>query len=136
LSIGYHKERGTYIAEEEKPVWLILSVSIMSASQRFVQDMPPPGGFKKINAVRYIPKKGFSSLTLLGLATGITAYGLFTYIVKMKAKNEITHARAIDRGKFIPAIQEFVVEEREKKQKRIKDQIQRDVELLKSQVTK
>mmetsp|Transcript_14639 Transcript_14639/g.16751 ORF Transcript_14639/g.16751 Transcript_14639/m.16751 type:complete len:130 (-) Transcript_14639:149-538(-) len=44
----------------------------------YVQDMPPPGGFRKIDVSRKFPVRGLKGYQIWGAAVAVVAYGFWT----------------------------------------------------------
>ena len=65
------------------------------------QDMPPQGGFASFSFHRNLPKKGFSSLTILAGATAISVIGMGQWITAQKKINQERLARIEERHLFL-----------------------------------
>ncbi len=51
------------------------------------QEVAPPGGFPNVRVTRFLPKKGFTGLQILTMASVITLAGMWKYgqeITKVK----------------------------------------------------
>lgn len=97
----------------------------------FHQDVAPAGGFPPIKIGRYLPKKGFSSITLLAITTGIIGYGLTKYIVKQREENVLRRARQEERTAFIPKLNEYVEARKQFQREAVQRTIQADIEAAK-----
>jgi NADH dehydrogenase (ubiquinone) 1 alpha subcomplex subunit 13 len=66
-------------------------------ASKFRQDMPPPGGYGRIEWAKKIPKKGLSGYSIFGIFFGITGVAWAGYVyecmLKKKWRIEMTDAR-------------------------------------------
>ena len=87
------------------PLPLLLSLFPLSPSplmSTYRQDMPPKGGFAPIHHIPDVKRKGFSNITLLGIASGLILYGITKYIVIQKAeKYTQQHTQRGDEGESV-----------------------------------
>ena len=51
----------------------------------YKQDMPPPGGYPKLNFAQNLPKRGITGITLMATGLGVMAFG-FYFVIKGNQK--------------------------------------------------
>ncbi|KNE66686.1 hypothetical protein AMAG_11186 [Allomyces macrogynus ATCC 38327] len=78
----------------------------MSAPQQpYVQDMPPQGGFARVQYKRNIPARGPSGAALFAGLTALVAYGWYWNIQGIRERREIRREQTWARIHLVPMLQ-------------------------------
>ena len=85
------------------------------------QDMPPPGGFARIQYRRNLPQRGPSGLAIFSFFTATTIYGFYKVFQGRSEKYELEREKAWARIYLVPLLQAEMDRDVVKKEQRLRD---------------
>jgi NADH dehydrogenase (ubiquinone) 1 alpha subcomplex subunit 13 len=74
-------------------------------STKYVQDLPPPGGYKPLDFSKQVPGPRMRGATLIALVTAAVTFGFYKVIESNNKKRELQEERRFVRATLLPFLQ-------------------------------